>query len=233
MSKNTKLYNDFAAKGFQTSKTESLDAVAVANAIAESTVEAVSIQEMQEFFDAYRKPYMLAKDDHDNHTARLWAKAWNSASSAVSRHLKVKHGLQPEWKKIGLGSGQFRLQPKLEASKELREKKAAEVAQHELDLSRFKQEQAQSQRAFELERSLTDLVAEINKLIENSSHKRGIVIGALITEEFTSADLEADRIAAQHAIAVEADAMVAFAEQDAANAADAAAAQAQATGTDG
>lgn len=229
MSKNTKLYTDFAAKGFQTSKTESLDAVAVANAIADSTIEAVSIQEMQEFFDAYRKPYMLAKDGHDTHTVRLWAKAWNSASSAVSRHLKVKHGLQPEWKKIGLGSGQFRLQPKLEASKEAREKKAAEVAQEELDLNRFKQEQAQSQVAFERERSLTDLVAEINKMIENSNHYRDLVIGALMDSSRSSTDLDTDRANAQDVIAIEMDAMVAIAMHEAADAADVA----QATGTDG
>lgn len=229
MSNNIKLYTDFANKGFQTSKTESLDAVAVANAIAESTVEAVSIQEMQAFFDAYRKPYMLAKDGHDSHTVRLWAKAWNSASSAVSRHLKVKHGLQPEWKKIGLGSGQFRLQPKLDAAKESREKKAAEVAQNELDLNRFKQEQAQSQRAFEMERSLTDLVAEINKMIENSSHYRDLVIGALISADRSDDALKTDRENAQKTIAVEMDSMVAVALHEAANAADAA----QATGTDG
>lgn len=226
MSKNTKLYTDFATKGFQTSKTESLDAVAVANAIAESTIEAVSIQEMQEFFDAYRKPYMLAKDDHDSHTVRLWAKAWNSASSAVSRHLKVKHGLQPEWKKIGLGSGQFRLQPKAEAATAVREKKAAEVAQEELDLQRFKQEQAQSKLTFERERSLTDLIAEINKMIKTSSHKRNVVIGALIGTDRSSPDIDADRAEARHAMAVEMDTLVAIAEHEAADAA-------QATGTDG
>lgn len=229
MSNNIKLYTDFANKGFETSKTESLDAVAVANAIAESTIEAISIQEMGAFFDAYRKPYMLAKDAHDSHTVRLWAKAWNSASSAVSRHLKVKHGLQPEWKKLGLGNGQFRLQPKTEAANELREKKAAEIAQNELDLNRFKQEQAQSQRAFEMERSLTDLVEEIYQMIENSSHSRDLVIGALISDSHTSADIESDRASAQHAIAVEQDALVAIAEHEAANAADAE----LATGTDG